>query len=235
MKSTKRADKRRSIEEAVLDLATEMIKDGGPEGVTMANLAQLVNLSVGGLYRYFPSKGAILVGLEKRSIASYHAVQEGLLEELEPKLARRPKPVAALARLICASAAYLEHARREPVQHLMISQMLASPQVLLDDDEAREVESHVRPVIERGAALMVDAVMVGALEAGDIAQRTFVMWAAMQGADQFRKRDRLLPPTLHSWALADHACDSLLRGWGARPLELTAARRLVPPLSLSAS
>ena len=63
--------------------------------------------------------------------------------------------------------------------------------------------------------------------------RTFVLWAALQGADQFRKRDRVLPEALHSWALADAAIDALLLGWGARPRELAAARRLVPPLAPS--
>src|SRR5689334_710127 len=69
--STKRADRRRSIEIAALDVATDMIRDGGPEALTMAKLAEELELSVGGLYRYYPSKGAILVGLEKRAIASY--------------------------------------------------------------------------------------------------------------------------------------------------------------------
>src|SRR5262249_4307952 len=93
VRSGKRADKRRSIETAVLDEATEMIRAGGPGALTMAELAARLGLSVGGLYRYYPAKGAILVGLEKRAIASYDAVQARILETLEPRLRRAPPEV----------------------------------------------------------------------------------------------------------------------------------------------
>jgi hypothetical protein len=93
------------------------------------------------------------------------------------------------------------------------------------------VEVHVRPILERSMALMVAAVEMKALSPGSAAIRTFVLWATLQGADQFRKRDRVLPPELHSRALADAAIDTLLLGWGARALELAAARKLVPPLA----
>ncbi len=234
-RSTKRADKRRSMEEAVLDTATEMLRQGGPEALTIAGLASLLEVSVGGLYRYYPSKGAILVGLEKRAIASYRAAQEALLDELEPRLRRTAPDVAALARVLAASTAYLEHARRDPVQHRLLTQLLAVPETLLDDREGQEVELYVRPVLERCATLFEAAAACGALSEGDAAVRTFVLWAALQGADQFRKRDRLLPPRLHSWALADGAADGLLRGWGASDRALAAARRLVPPLAQKAT
>jgi AcrR family transcriptional regulator len=228
--STKRADKRRSIEAAALDLATEMIREGGPEALTMADLAERLDLSVGGLYRYYPSKGAILVGLEKRSIASYGAVQEQLLGALEPRLKRAKPRVAALARLLAASSAYLEHGRLDPLHHRIMTQMLAAPEPLLDETEVREVETHLRPIIERGVMLMVLAEQAGALAPGAAEVRTFVLWATLQGADQFRKRDRVLPPHLHSHALADAAVDALLLGWGAGAKDLAAARKLVPPL-----
>ena len=53
----KRAEKRRSMEEAVLEHAADMLR-GGPEALTIAGLAQRLGVSVGGLYRYYPSKGA---------------------------------------------------------------------------------------------------------------------------------------------------------------------------------
>ena len=227
----KRAEKRATMEEAVLDTATEMLRAGGPDALTMAALAAELGVSVGGLYRYYPSKGAILVGMEKRAIGSYGAVQERLLQRLEPRLLRHAEKPAALARVLCAASAYLEHARIDPLQHRLMTQMLAFPEPLLDESEVLEVETHVRPIVERGAALIEAAAEVGALARGDALARTFVLWAALQGADQFRKRDRVLPARLHSWALADAAVDALVLGWGATERDLQAARRLVPPLT----
>jgi AcrR family transcriptional regulator len=228
VRSTKRADKRRSMEEAVLDVATELLREGGFDAVTMAGLATQLDVSVGGLYRYYPSKGAILVGLEKRAIASYGAVQEDLVAALEPRIKRLPAATAALARVLSVSSAYFEHARRDPVQHGLMRLMLSFPEPLLDETEVREVETHVRPILERGAALLADAAAADALAPGDPMVRTFVMWAALQGADLFRKRDRVLPPSLHSGALADAATDALLLGWGADARALASARRYVP-------
>jgi AcrR family transcriptional regulator len=228
-RSTRRADKRLAMESAVLDTATEMLREGGIDAVTMAALATELGVSVGGIYRYYPGKGAIFVGLEKRAIDSYRAVQEGLLAALEPRLRRRAPRVAALARLRCASSAYPEHARRDPARHGLMTQLLAVPEPVLDDAEALDVEAHVRPVLELTATLLAAAVEVGALAAGNAEVRTFVLWGALHGTDQFRKRDRLLPPALHSWALADAAIDALLLGWGASAIDLAAARRLVPP------
>ena len=104
-RSTKRADKRRSMEEAVLDTATEMLREGGPEALTIAGLAAQLDVSVGGLYRYYPSKGAILVGLEKRAITSYREVMDALLLALEPRCKRHAPEVAALARVLAAATA----------------------------------------------------------------------------------------------------------------------------------
>ena len=38
-RSTKRADKQRSMDEALLDSATEMVRQGVPEALTIAGLA----------------------------------------------------------------------------------------------------------------------------------------------------------------------------------------------------
>jgi AcrR family transcriptional regulator len=222
----RRAEKRRAMEEAVLDTATDLLRDGGPEALTIATLADLLGVSVGGLYRYYPSKGAILVGLEQRAIESYEAVQEHLLAMLEPHLRRVPPARAALARILAAAATYPAHAQRDPVQHHLMMQLLAVPQRLLDEPEMAEVEAQVQPILERNTQLLAAAAAAGALEPGDARLRTYVLWAALHGADQFRKRDRALPPSLHAAAVSDAAVDSLLLGWGADRAVLAAARRI---------
>jgi AcrR family transcriptional regulator len=226
-RSTRRVDKRRTMEEAVLDAATILLGAGGPEALTIAALADQLGVSVGGLYRYYPSKGAILVALEKRSIASFEAVHEHLLAVLEPRLRRQPADRSALARILCAALAYSEHWRRDPVQHGLMTQLLAVPEPLLDDREVMEVEVQLLPILDRSTALFDAAVQTRALGPGDPRLRTYVLWVAIHGADQLRKRDRLLPPSLHAAVVRDAAVDGLLTGWGAKPAVLAAARRLL--------
>src|SRR6185369_1123314 len=85
----KRDRKRQLMEQVILDEATELMRADGPAGLTIGALARRLDLSVGGLYRYYPSKGAIMVGLERRSIATFQEVQQDLLAAIEPQLYRR--------------------------------------------------------------------------------------------------------------------------------------------------
>ncbi len=229
--SSKRAEKRREMEDAVLDVATDLLRAGGPEALTIVALAAELDVSVGGLYRYYPSKGSILVGLEKRAIASYAAVQARILDGLEPRLKRLSPDKAALARVLGAASAHPEHARRDPVQHRLLSQLLSVPEPLLDDREVAEVEAHVRPILERSTSLLEEAARAGALGEGDARLRTYGLWAALHGADSLRKRDRLMPRALHASVVSDAAVDGLLLGWGAAPPVLAAARRALTSAS----
>ena len=137
--------------------AADMLR-GGPAALTMAGLAERLGVSVGGLYRYYPGKSAILVGLEKRAAATFARVQDQLLSGLEARLRGRPARVCALARILTAAAAYSEHARRAPVEHDLMAQLLAVPEQLVDEAEARDILEHVRPVIERSGALLAAAI-----------------------------------------------------------------------------
>jgi AcrR family transcriptional regulator len=226
---SRRIERRASQREAVLKAATEAIAAEGLEALTIARLAARIGVSVGGLYRYYPGKDAIVAALEQQALAAYAALQDKRLATVDGALRRRraPPAVAALARLIAAGEVYLGHAAHAPVHHRLLDLFLSTPEPLLGDAPAREVEAALAPILGRCAALLDDAVAVGALAAGDAQVRTSALWALLHGVDHFRKRDRLLPPKLHARRIADDALDALLRGWGAAERDLAAARRAV--------
>ena len=65
---TKREARRRSRQTEVLQHARALISDGF-EQLTMAALAKKMDASVGGLYRYYASKEAILTAPSKSSFS----------------------------------------------------------------------------------------------------------------------------------------------------------------------
>lgn len=220
-----RHDKKR---QAYLDEAMGLVVQDGMEGLTIARLAARMNASVGAVYRYFPSKEALLVGLQEMAIADFHDFMQARIAAASSRLASSSENALALARVMVAFGAYLEHAERSPRAHRLVDAFLSFPEAILSDDEARSVgERLLAPILGAFADLLGEAVAAGALEPGDDAQRTRLAWAYVHGLDHFRKLDRLNPEPLRLKALLPLARTGLLRGFGARVDELAEAERLL--------
>lgn len=210
----------------MLHHARALIAEGGVDEVTIKALAGRMGASVGGLYRYYPSKGDILVALQRDAIAGY----EGWLDE-HLSLARRwladaLEPRTLFAVVLIGFSSYLEHARRDPDRHRLIEVFLSSPRAVLSDEHAREVEQQIHPLLGKLARLLDACVDREVLRPGDGLQRTHVIWACLHGLDQFRKRDRIQPPSLQVDVLAGESLATLLMGWGAVRPDVDAAMAL---------
>ena len=218
---TRRAEKRAAKQVELLDTAMHIITSEGLEALTIARLAKDMGASVGGLYRYYPSKEAIIVALENRAIQSFSEWVRTELEAVNTAIASlRPQPSdanAALIRLIAGFEAYLKDAEAEPARHRLLDIFLSVPAPILSDEDAIAVNETLRPVIEYYSGLIEGAVKAGVLEAGDAAQRTYVIWAGVHGLDHFRNRDRILPENLQTKHIFVQFVTSTLRGWGAKP------------------
>ena len=209
----------------MLDAAMSIATDEGIEALTIARLCDATHLSIGGLYRYFPSKEAIHQALQERMISRFGAYWQHTLQVSEARLSSAgvPESTAALVHLMTAYIAYLDHAQAAPVEHRLLHSFVSTPTQLLTDEQARHVEGTLGPLIGAYSALFDRAVAAGALLPGDATVRTYLIWTVLHGLDDFRKRDRILPPELQTRGLAETHMLTLLRGWGADPELLTSA------------
>lgn len=222
-----RHDKKR---QSYLDEAMGLVVEDGMEGLTIARLATRMSASVGAIYRYFPSKEALIVGLQEMAIADFHTFLEARLAATDRVFAGSPLPVRALGRLMVAFRAYIDHARASPRPHRLVDTFLSFPEAILSDSEARAVNDRLlTPILDAFAALLAQAAAVGAIEAADDVQRTHVAWAFAHGLDHFHKRDRISPEPLKLEALLPIARNALLRGFGARTDLLAQAEGLLAP------
>ncbi len=223
-----RAEKRKRMESEILEAAMRAFTEGGIDGLTIASLAHEVGTSVGGIYRYFDGKDAILAALGHEALVGFDELQRHRLDALEARIkkAKARPDTAALARTIVAVETYLTHEEKYAGQHRLLDLLLSSPESLFDEESAPRVEAALVPILARTGQHLAAAAEAGALTAGDAALRTHALWAALHGVDHFRKRDRMQPRSLHADKIARLLCDSLLCGWGAEPAAIARARKL---------
>lgn len=208
--------------EAILGAATGIVARDGVEALSMHRVAAALEVAVGGLYRYFPSREALVVDLQRRAVDALAARVD---EALEGVPRRGDERAFALARLVRVARVWREEAAVAPERHLLLDAFLSDRRNWLSDEQARVVDASLAPLLRRVTTLLQEAALAGALSPGDGEQRTHVLWAALHGLDHFRKRDTRVPAQLASEALFLEAVTTLLLGWGAAPTVVSGALR----------
>jgi AcrR family transcriptional regulator len=212
----------------ILDTALETLGEEGLAGLTMPGLAKRIECAVGGLYRYFPSKEALLVALQREAL-------DGFARELEEQLSTPPptqsSQASALYPVVAAAWAYLQDAVRAPTRHRLLDALVSDPDPVLDPDGVVVAEEPLERILGRVARQVAAASDAGALAWGDPAQRTHVLWATVHGLDHLRKRDHRAPAGLRTGALARVALEALLIGWGADSEALAQVFAVLGPLA----
>lgn len=195
----------------------QLIEDGGLAGLSMNKLADAVSYTPGALYRYFPSKDAILAQLVVRTLTD-------LSVHCSEVLSRLPGQSSPLARVLLLVSAYRGFARGEPQRFGLLAMTMAEPRVLLQEHEHAEAVANamiaaMQPLSEAlGAA--ADAEL---LERGDVAERTLCTFALLQGMLQLQKFTRYAPAVLDVDRLLSRGTRTLLLGWGAKARTVDAA------------
>ena len=240
----RRTRKRVARRDALLDLAADLVERDGVAGVTMAALAEAADYATASLYTYFPSRSALLAALQQRALATLAQVARDHVQAWDAALAAAsPAPsrrIAALARLWAFSDLFLAAPDRHPREFRLQQQLLVTPGAEETHDAATVVPAAM-VVLDVPRRLLGEATEVRALEAGPTTTdpvgqpldptlvRTFAWVVALNGALMVDSLTTGLPST--GPALGDELTGALLRGWGARPGELAAARDLAHQLA----
>jgi AcrR family transcriptional regulator len=217
----RRGPKPKHTVDSVLKQALDLVLEGGLDGLTLGKLARRLNTTASALYRYFPSKAAVLEALQRQAIRD-------LDQHLRVTLTRWRPPLGevqhiALRRILVALRGWREFVLTHPAEHRLIDGFLSAPDPVLSTDLALSVEKELTRVFGQIADVLEAAVEVGALEPGDAQQRTQVLAAALHGLGHFQKRDRFLDKSLQTPALEVVLLSGLLIGWGGYPDRVQAA------------
>jgi len=213
----RRSERRQQTSDDIVDAALRRLEGDGVEALTMHKLADELGYAVGALYRYFPSKDALLLAVQRR-------VLEALTSDIVAGVARADDHArqaglspssSALLRVLAAVAAYRSLPGRRPGHFAMMTRWLADPRPLVRTEEAMQHLPALLSLFQPIAAVFDDAVAAGAFTAGPSERRLVALWGALQGVLQLQKMARFGVAAIDPTALAADVTRALCLGWGA--------------------
>ncbi|MDF1562817.1 MAG: helix-turn-helix domain containing protein [Deltaproteobacteria bacterium] len=215
--------------EEILEAAEQLLEEGGPDHLTIARLAEALDYTVGAVYRYFPSKGAILAEVELRQVAEVTEVLEAALDRAAAALegSRLNQRRRSLVPILLLAETYALLPFQHPRAFAALSLGLARDGRLTSAGDDQQVMERVQPFLTRVAELFGRARETGVLTPGSDADRAIRLWALLHGATSLRR----LEPTDSRFApgpdLALELTDDWLHACGAPRRALEAARRFL--------
>ncbi len=219
-----RTTERRALRVAsILDQALSIVESDGLDGLTLHRLAQALGLVTTGLYRYFPSKDALVAALQRRSINSIHGHFRAELSRFSEQVGSSHPATVSLATLIKVADLYLALPSSHPQEWRFVATLLGDPRQLLPAEEIGETVPILASFLLEIEALFERATTLEALTEGAQRQRVFAFWASLHGALCMEKLRRVStsPDDVGGFVVR-----ALLSSWGATPARLGAATRL---------
>jgi len=202
----------REILGAALDLACE----GGLDNLTLHALAARMERSVAAVYRYFPSKEAVIGELQRLVATHIRLINIDTARRIDAWAEDKGLTPAAqaLARLIGAGQAYELFAAEAPAEFGLLTHYLGSSREELPERDVEAVLTTARGSLDRLAEDFEAAAKAGALTPGNARERTLIHWGALQGVIQIIRVLKRGGGWTATDDLADATLRNLLRGWG---------------------
>lgn len=198
-----------------LTTALEIVTTEGFDALTMQRLAEECDSAIGAVYRYFPSKGALVAEVQREAIdrigLSYALIRDrsarpwAHLDEGELSITR----LVLFSRFICATADTLP-------QELRLLQMLMGEwrQVVPVEEGMRVFPTAMR-LLDQLRSGIDDAVAHGELQDGETMTRVITWAAAINGVMQVSRLDVFDAEMFDGDRMARQLSLDLLAAWGA--------------------
>jgi AcrR family transcriptional regulator len=224
--STRVADRRELKTEQILDRAMAILEGEGLDALTLQRVAQTLGLVTTAIYRYFPSKDALMAALQRRSIRVISGHFQRELSVFAHGLADAAPATSCLATLLNVAELYLALPATHPQEWRFVATLLGDPRQLVSDDEVAVTAPLLAGFLGEMEKLFAVAERVEALSHGHARERVFAYWAALHGAHCMDKARRVSPSAPSVEEIGRFTSRALLSSWGATAARLGAAQRL---------
>ena len=220
--ATRRAERRAFRREEILRTAFALVEEGGLDAVTTTELAKRTGAALGALYRFFPSKAAVIVALQRQAIDELLVDLQAATTSATTRAAGQGTRVAALAALVAVADVVFGEPWTHPPRFRLIDEALSRLTPIHSDDDASAVEAALQPLLALAHERVV-AFVGNAAPRPEHRRFSFALWASLHGVTHFIKRDRLVAAEQQSARVAATTVGLLLRGLGANEDEWRAA------------
>jgi len=225
--SGRRERNRLARHRSFLDASLRIATAEGVRRLTMQRLADEVDVAIGTVYTYFPSKGALVAEVQREAVDRLTASYLLLRPAIDERVADVDPSVAALAHLTGFARFCIDSMDTLPQEQRLLQQLMYDADQLVPTEEGARVLPSVLRLLDLARERFVAAAGVGALHDADAMDRTIVLAASLNGVLQVSKLARWDPDLLDGARLARQLIDGLLVGWGAAPDELADAHAVI--------
>lgn len=225
-----RARNRLARHRAYLRAALGLVFEEGLDALTMQRLADEVGASVGSVYTYFPSKGALVAEVQREAIERLGASALILAGDVDRAVEDAAAPVALLAPVAGFGRFWLTAARTYPEEMQLLLLLLSDVSETVPAQEGGRVVPAALRLLGLAETALAAAADGGAVHEGDSWQRTISLGASLTGCVQLAVVERWDPELLDPAAAGRSVLDTLLVGWGADPACLADAHRVIDRL-----
>lgn len=201
-----RQRRRAANRERILDAAGELVFGEGVDELSIKKVAEAADYTAGALYRYFPSKDALLAAVVVRAV-----------DELREEVSARAKEGTPLLSVVAQSMACVDFARERASMFSLLTTLISDRRVLVADEKsAQTISAAMVQTLLPVAHSLGACVEAGELSPGDAQERALLLWSGLFGTLQLRKQERMAPTWVKTDALAMKMVRTLLMGWGAQ-------------------
>ena len=181
----KRIQRRLQQQENVLKTAAEILRTSPGEGLKMSRIATLMGCSVGGLYRYYPSKEAIITALQLRGL---NTLQRMLASSIAQHESVHGHGKISLLEVLFDSWTTFE--LQAPDEAQLLNRFAWRDTVILTEAEQTVVGQKVFEIVQ----LLEDSIdaltTAKTLVPGNAKLRAYTLWGMIFGFVQLRQRQR---------------------------------------------
>jgi AcrR family transcriptional regulator len=209
----RRSRKRQERTQLILATAQTILLNEGLEAVTVHRIARELDLTVGALYRYFPSKQAMLTALGEDIVRSVTS-SLGQIADIYEASVQDSQAASPLTPVLVISRAFIEMAESSPARYRMVDLMLVDPRSMVPEEDRPMVLHTLFEMLGRVEQLLKQSTAEHLISAGQPRERTIVLWSALLGINSMLKMRRLYPEQVPAKNLGEDTITALFVAWG---------------------
>ncbi len=219
--TNRRTRKRLEKTKLILSTAQTILLNEGLEAVTVHRIARELDLTVGALYRYFPSKQAMLTGLGEDIVQGFTSA---LTELTELYVAENPNDdLQDITEVFVVGYGFLDMAEKSPARYRMVDLMLVDPRTMVRKEDRMTVLQTLFELLARVESRLEQAAQAKTISQGPFRERTIALWSSLLGISSMQKMRRLYPEQVPADNLAAQTLYPLFLAWGCDPSDLKKA------------
>ena len=227
------ARKRQQKREAILTVAQDLLIREGLDAVTVHRVARELDLTVGALYRYFPSKDALLGALVRAVMSEYAEALSSTHEHCLMQPHRETPEVHLIATLWSLVLTYEHLATQWSNRFRVITLMLTDPRVLLPTEERQSAMRVAYGMLDQIEASLNALTDKGVFAPGPARDRAVMLWSSVHGVLQLKKIGQMDPIEIPASGLSARLTQTLFAAWSTDESWVVDAYRLANTWSQS--